>query len=423
MRHWTPRIRRGAAVLFGLLMVALVGQAQAVDSPPQSPAALRARQIADSLERAATFLTDRQSSDGAWRSDVYPPFRDGDALTPVVLESLLCQPLSAKLEAACRRATAYLEAPIQADGTISVGPHGLSYPVYTAAASVVALSDVHNGRRSRARDAWLQYLRDRQLTESLGWRSEDSVYGGWCYSPDLPRKPQTGEATPALSEPNLSATAFAIDALRVAGCGPEDPAVKKAMSFVNRCQNYHERNAPVADLAFDDGGFFFMLEDAVRNKAGVAGRDSTGRERFNSYGSATADGLRALLKCGQPSESLRVVATRRWLDSHFSADSHPGNYAKDREHAREAPYYYYARSQVLAWQVLCRANASTVRPTATQAISLADALLARQEADGSWRNKAVDLREDDPLVATSAAVQALVACRDLADLQDAKPTK
>ena len=36
---------------------------------------------------------------------------------------------------------------------------------------------------------------------------------------------------------------------------------------------------------FDDGGFFFIPNDSVRNKAGITGKDTTGRDRYASYGS------------------------------------------------------------------------------------------------------------------------------------------
>jgi hypothetical protein len=43
---------------------------------------------------------------------------------------------------------------------------------------------------------------------------------------------------------------------------------------------------------------------------------------------------------------------------------------------------------------------------------LAAALIERQRFDGSWANAAVDVREDDPLVATSLAVISLSTCSD-----------
>src|SRR5205823_6176544 len=162
--------------------------------------------------------------------------------------------------------------------------------LYTAAGSVEALSSPGCEKHAKSRDAWLTYLRQRQLTEQLGWDAGDKEYGGWGYSRGLPRKPIPGVISLPLIESNISAPTGALAALRAAGCPPDDPAVRSARSFVFRCQNWPlERKA---DERFDDGGFFFIYDDPVRNKAGAVGTDAAGRQRFASYGSATADGLR-----------------------------------------------------------------------------------------------------------------------------------
>jgi squalene-hopene/tetraprenyl-beta-curcumene cyclase len=376
-----------------------------------SPAAALVARIDAAVGAAANFLVGRQSADGGWRSDVYATFRGGDALSPHVLLGLGSVSRIGAVETAWRNGLAYLASPIQTDGTLRADRQHVSYPIYDAASAVIVLSK-SGGPRQTARDGWLKYLRDRQLTDSLGWTISDSEYGGWSYAFEPPRKPVNSATGPPLGEPNLSATVFALEAIRAAGAGPDDPALPRARHFVRRCQNY-PHGPPAAASPFDDGGFFFILGDAVRNKAGVAGRDGAGAERFYSYGSATADGLRALLLCGDDIDSLRVVAARRWLDEHFAEGTHPGAYAKDREHARQALYYYYARSQALAWSAIVARDPAAREKIAVQAKAMAQDLLKRQEPDGSWHNSAVDSREDDPLVATPFSVAALAACRTL----------
>src|SRR5207245_5587747 len=196
---------------------------------------------------------------------------------------------------------------------------------YTAAGALAMLSKEDALRQPKTHAAWVAYLRQRQLTEDLGWQPADKEYGGWGYCPTLPRKPPDGQLTPPLTESNLSATLAALAALRAGGVPADDPAVRKARFFVERCQNFGD------DPAYDDGGFFFIYDDGVRNKAGVAGKDRQGRERYLSYGSTTADGLRALLLCGLPAEHPRVAAARRWLETRFSATDHPGQYRPERE--------------------------------------------------------------------------------------------
>src|SRR5205823_5569765 len=128
------------------------------------------------LASAVRFLLERQSPDGAWRSDTYGVFKGGDALTPLVLHSLLGVPPEARVLACARQGLAYLAGMARADGTIDEGPHGLSYPVYTASLGVTVLSHPEAAGHEAARAAWLAYLRARQLAEPLGWQPADREY-------------------------------------------------------------------------------------------------------------------------------------------------------------------------------------------------------------------------------------------------------
>ncbi len=385
------------------------GGRSSVERDPPEPS--RLDRVNQALSSAARFLAGAQSADGAWHSDVYGPFKTGPALTPLVLRTLQALPASKAAESSSRKATAYLVSLVQRDGTIDGGPHGIPYPVYTSAGAVGVLSHSTNASHSRARDSWLAFLREHQLTEDLGWQPADKPYGGWGYAPRIPRKPKPGEPLPPLTESNLSATVFALEALHAAHVKTDDPAFRKALVFVQRCQNYPE-DSGLREPDFDDGGFFFIYDDPIRNKAGVAGKDRSGRERYSSYGSTTADGLRALLLCGRPTDDPRVKAARSWLETKFRSDRHPGNYGKDREHNRGAVYYYYCCSAAKALDALRLEELHTSQGKVRWAEELADELVQRQRQDGSWSNPLVPQREDDPLVATSLAALAMVRCRE-----------
>ncbi len=400
MNRWLMRV-----CLVGLLGVTSTMAAAAEPTPSERVAALDR-----ALTRAAGYLIEHQDRDGAWRSEIYGPFKDGGSLTSLVLQALYATPASRELEPAYRKGVAYLTAMAQPDGTIDAGKFGLTYPVYTSAGAVSILSQPCNARQRKARDAWLAYLRERQLTEALGWQPADKPYGGWGYSPRLPRKPRAGELAPPLTESNLSATLAALEALRTAGVKTEDPAFARALVFVKRCQNASD-DPKDREPAFDDGGFFFIYDDAVRNKAGVAGKDRTQRERYYSYGSMTADGLRALLACGRPSDDSRVRAARAWLEKNFRADANPGTYAEGRESRRASVYFYYSCSVAQTLRSLQLTEVHTSRGKVRWAESLVEELLKRQQADGSWVSDAPEFREDDPLVATCLAATALAQCR------------
>lgn len=357
---------------------------------------------ARALAAAVRFLRERQAPDGAWRSDTYGVFKGGDALTPLVLHTLLRVEAGANLRDRIRAGMAYLAAMAWPDGTIDEGRFGLSYPAYTAALSVMVLSHPAAAGHGRARDAWLAYLRERQLTEALGWHGADCEHGGWGYAHGLPHKPQPGQRMDPLALPNLSATRFALEALRAAGAAADDPAVRHGLAFVCRCQNWPDAAGP-HEPPFDDGGFFFVHGDPARNKAGIVGTDRTGRERFASYGSTTADGLTALLAGGLRADSERVRAARRWLENNGCASSHPGRFPESQRAVQAAVYYYYC------WSAAQALAACAGGPVAWLA-KLPEELVRRQRPDGSWINEAVEVREDDPLVATALAAGALAAC-------------
>jgi squalene-hopene/tetraprenyl-beta-curcumene cyclase len=349
-------------------------------------------------QRGADFLLKQQSKDGAWRSDVYGHFKDGTALTPLALSALVATVPERK--EAIHKAAARLAGMVKPSGEITAPSYGFDFALYTAALTVTALSRLGDRKYRPARDAFLKMLWQRQLTEDLGWKPDDKEYGGWGYSRDLPRNPKPGELRPNLVESNLSATTFALEAVRAAGVPAKDPRLAKALVFVRRCQNL-EDDPRKREPALDDGGFFFIYDDAVRNKAGVAGKDKAGRDRYASYGSVTADGLRCLVYCGLPETDARRRAAHAWLRKHFQAAETPGKYEQRRERDRMGVYFYYTASVAKSPLAAEKVGGVTVRRL------LAEALLKQQEQDGSWLNRTEAQRENDPIVATSFALMAL----------------
>ena len=361
-------------------------------NPPPRP--VPARTPDDSLMAGVAFLLKQQSEDGSWRSDVYATFKDGTALTPLAVTALQDardgRLRSQEVETAIRKGLVWLAKLSKPDGTIDCGPDGLDYPVYTATLTIKALSHETGKEHQKLRDCWVKYLKERQLTEKLGWKPEEKQYGGWGYCRVVPKKPEPNVIAPPLIESNLSATLFALDALK--GVGDADAELYKAAEvFVRRCQN-------------GDGGFHFIYDDPVRNKAG---KSSDQPLTFHSYGSTTADGFRALILCGFPVDSEWRVTARLWLAKNFRADTHPGVYAVAHEPNREAVYYYYAASVAKALREVRMTQAGGV----DWAAELGAELAKRQREDGSWSNPVELVRENDPIVATANAVSALARCK------------
>jgi hypothetical protein len=354
------------------------------------------RAIAD----ATRALITAQSPDGAWRSKTYGAFKDGLSLTPSVLKAIAYAPNVEGADLARHRAASYLAARVRPDGSIDDGPFGMLYPVYAESASAIALSkvDVPGGRG--AISAFVADLRRRQLAESLGWTPEDPPYGAWGYAVEPSGKRDQAQTV----DGDLSSTLFAIGALRlVGGATAEDPAIRKALRFIERCQNFDN-----GDPAFDDGGFFLTPTDPARNKAGPSSKpDRLGHVRFHSYGSATADGLRALLRCGLSPEHPRVMAALRWLERNFSVSTVPGTFEGPRESDRDATYFYYCWSLAHAFRSLGIRTFESNGRRIDWAAELSAELLRRRRPEGTWSNPSSASKEDDPLVATAFALGAL----------------
>ncbi len=354
-------------------------------------------QISRSIGHATDYLADHQSRDGAWRSEVYKDMQDGVSLTPTVCKALVFGGVNQRARRAAELGVQYVAGLADASGP----KVPMAYPVYDGAAAALLLTRAGQGQ-SQACQSLLRLLRQHQLGPEAGWAPNDPQFGGWGYSSAIPYKPKRLDLWNAASDSNLSSTLFALGALSVAS-SPDDPAVQAGLEFVLRCQNYDS-----GDLAFDDGGFFASPTFGPLNKAGGAGTDRQGHTRYVSYGSATADGMRCLLRAGYPPDHPRVAAARAWLEKSFSAQEMPGKFPRELEIERDSLYYYWCWSLAHAMNDFQQAGGLS---SLNWAEPMARELLARQLDSGCWKNQATASREDDPLVATPFAMAALSLAR------------
>ena len=166
--------------------------------------------LPDPRSAAVAWLLKQQSGDGAWRSDTYGAFRDGRALTPVVLRALAGEGTA---ETACRKACEWL---LEDRNTLFE-----EYPVHLASAIL----------ESSVRLSALKPLADTAKNRLLELQCRGN--GGWSYSTVPP--PATGELSP-MQQPNLAATVMAIDGLRAVGIPADDQVLRKALAFIVTCR-------------------------------------------------------------------------------------------------------------------------------------------------------------------------------------------
>ena len=377
------RMQPAIAIAVALACLGACGR----ESSPPAPATAQAAAIDLALGRGARFLSSRQQADGAIPSRTYAALKDGWSLTPLAVLALRMVPLDdATHRDAYRRGVDYVATIAGPGGAIREAPE-VSYPLYAYAIGALVLGAPDNRRHRAVHGRLLEALRALQLSERTGWRPADPSFGGWSYAtrPPLRTDGQLAESDLAA---NLSATLLAAGALLLGGAQLGDPALVAARGFVERCQNLGS-----------DGGFFFSPALADGNKAGALADG-----RYRSYGSMTADGLRALLRLGRPLSDPRVAAASAWLARRFDATRNPGDFPPVAEVRRESSYYYWAWSAAHATRHLANTR---------WAEALAAELLRRQGPDGSWKNPASEMREDDPIIATSFALAALALARSV----------
>jgi hypothetical protein len=361
------------------------GSTRTVDTVPDR----RVARIDAAWARSIEWLLPRQDLDGAWRSAHYGAFKDGYALTPLVLSVLFFTPDDPRVAPAYDRGVDFLAGAVLPDGRVAAPPDGYSYPTESLALTIAVLSVPRNVRHRPARDALVAALRTRQLDALAGFEPTDPDYGGWGYGVARTRKPVGGLPPDDTRAANVSATLFAVGALRLAGTPPSDPVFANSLDFLRRCRA-------------DDGGYFFAPRGVAVNKAGAL---PDGRPR--PYGSMTADALRAMLAAGAAFDDPDLVGARRWLHRNFSVTHAAGDYPPDRVAQRDAVYFYAAWSLAHALVRTGGPDLETDRGPVHWPSALADALLDRQRPDGRFENPATDLREDDPLLATPMALAAL----------------
>ena len=288
------------------------------------------------------------------------------------------------------------------DGSIHTG----QLATYGTAIAILVLKESGKGRYASVVARALEYLRLVQLDGGEGYEESSEYYGGVGY--------EKKKNDPSKPNPNLSTTAWAVEAASAAGLQKDDDFYAKALVFLQRSQNQSETNDRVHEEGGqkiepgNDGGAYYQ---PWASRAGVElGPD--GRRFFRSYGSMSYALLKSYLFCDLDIKDPRVRAVMDWLEEHWKVETNPG-----MEHLEEpgAPYkglYYY-------WLTLGRTLGAAEKrgldlsgtPMAGWREQVARAVAREQRDDGSWVNhQNSGWWESSPLLTTSYSVLVLDLC-------------
>ena len=364
---------------FFLTVLLLIALGTALPAVADVSAGVDAKVYHNVVDRAIRFLrTKGQAPDGCYAGHT------GPGVTAVVTAGILRHGRSPD-DPLVAKSLKYLQGFVRDDGGIY--RKGTFYRNYETCLAILCFSEANrDGRYDQLIKNADRFIKGIQWDEDEEHDPASPSYGGAGYGKH--------------KRPDLSNTSFLIDALRAAGNGPDDEAVKKALIFVSRCQNLEsEHNTTGLAPKNPDKGFYYTAAAGGSSQAGT-----TANGGLRSYGSMTYAGLKSMIYAGVGPDDPRVKAALEWVQKHYGLESNPG--------MGDAGLYYY-------YHIFAKALAATGLDAIEDADGvrrdwrrdLVEELARRQRSDGSWINGNVRWMEGDPSLVTGYALLALSYCR------------
>jgi hypothetical protein len=355
-------------VLAGLVLgLSAVRPVRAADPGPDP------KDVQAVADKAIAYLRKHQDNDGSWSAQ-----QTGPGVTALVVAAMLRNGVGPD-DPAVAKALAYLEKSVKKDGGIYSNDRLTNY---TTSVGVMAFQEASKDKKY---DTLIKkatgYLKGLQHDSD----EKDAKYGGLGYGKD--------------SRPDMSNTAYFIDAMIAAGVPKDDPAIQRALKFVSRSQNLPgETN----DQAFakkttedDKGGMTYDLNEAED------GKYRTPEGGLRSLGAMTYGGLKSFLYAGVKKDDARVQAAVKWIRGHYTLDENPG--------MKQAGLFYYYHTFGKAMTALGEDQFEDAKNVKHDwRMELFEALKKRQQEDGGFVNKGDRaFGETDPNLATAFALLTL----------------
>ena len=365
-RFWYCMIL-GFVIVSGL---AMPGRAEETVGPS-------AESLASARAKATEFLIASQQSDGSWTSEKQP------GITGLVTFALLeggVKPDHPAVTKALKHLTTY----VQPDGGIYHPETG--HKNYETSITLLAFRAANtNGQYDALLKKAVEFLRGIQWDEAEGADPSQPAYGGQGYGRS--------------KRPDLSNTAFFLEALKSSGVAPEDEAMQRALVFISRCQNLEsENNTTEFASKVNDGGFYYTPAGGGNSQAG-----NTAEGGLRSYASMTYAGLKSMIYAGLKEDDPRVKAATSWIRKNYTVTENPGL-------GQQGVYYYHQTfAKALSAMKVDQFEAADGTKHDWRK-ELAEHLFQTQAANGSWLNKNDRWMEGDPNLATSYALMALKYC-------------
>lgn len=375
MFQWSRR----SVLKCGLASMLLVSGSGVSIRAVEDSAAVDSKEFQQVVTKAISYLRrEGQAEDGSFSG------KSGTGPTSLVVAGLLSVGQTPN-DPVVSKALKFLESNVREDGGIYA--ENSRHKNYETCIAVVCLSKANNtGRFDSILKKADRFLRDLQWDEGEGKSEADMEYGGAGYD--------------SKGRPDLSNTAFFIEALKSAGADADDEAIQRALKFVSRCQNLeNEANDSPVSAKVNDGGFFYTIGGGGESKAGG---DTTAGLR--SYGSMTYAGLKSMIYAGVDKEDRRVKAALEFLKQNYDLETNPGM-------GKSGLFYYY---QTMSKALDAVGEGSFVDAKGVShnwKQELFTELKESQQDNGSWVNTDSRWMEGDPNLVTGYVLLALGFCK------------
>jgi squalene-hopene/tetraprenyl-beta-curcumene cyclase len=356
--------------LSGAIVLTLAGVSHAQEKLGPDP-----KEVQAMVDKAREFLKTKQNKDGS-----FAPKVGGPGVSALVVAALARNGVSSK-DPLMASTLAYLEKQVKEDG----GVYSKGLANYTTCVAIAAFHEANtDGKYDTVIKNAGNFIKGIQQTDD-----KKIAFGGYGYD--------------AKSRPDASNTNFAVDALIAAGVPKNDPAVQRALKFLDRCQNLpgEVNDQKFAEKATKDdiGGLTYtpIDPDDSRHKTADGG--------LRSLGAMTYGGLKSFLYAGVKKDDQRVLAAVKWIRHHYTLEENPGE-------GQAGLYYYYHTfgKAMTAWGEDRFADYKDVKHD--WRLDLFNALKKRQRADGSWSNAGdKTFGESTPELATSFALLSVSYCQ------------
>lgn len=336
------------------------------------------KQYEQTVASAITYLKAKgQSDDGSYSS------RAGIGVTALVTTALLRHGVSPD-DRQVSKSLKYLEKHVRPDGGIHQS--GSLYRNYSTCLVILCLAEANqDGRYDQIIKRADAFVKGIQWDEGEGNDPSDVNYGGGGYGHK--------------KRPDLSNTAFLVDALHAAGNDANSDAIQRALVFVSRCQNLEsEHNTTPFSTKNPDGGFYYTPSGGGSSPAG-----ETANGGLRSYGAMTYAGLKSMLYAGVGPDDERVKAAVAWAQKHYTLKANPG--------MGDAGLFYYYHLFSKALHAFGKDEITDAEGTRHNwRAELLKELARRQQSDGSWVNTNSKWLEGDANLVTGYALLTLSYC-------------